>query len=79
MDLNIGSNDIIGENAIETHPIIMAVNKYDKHPSMLNIKEFVGERELLSLSPIDEDIFIKEIYSLHVSKAAPNTSIPLII
>ena len=53
----------------------MAVNKYDKHPSILKIKELVGERELFSLSPINE-VVIKEIHSLDVSKAAHNTSIP---
>ena len=77
MDLKLVSNDIIiEENANETDPIIKGINKYDKHPSILKIKEFVDARELFSLSPVDEDRVIKEIYSLVVSKAAPNTSIP---
>ena len=53
MDPNLVSNDIIDENAVETDPVIVAVNKYDKHRSILKIKEFVLERELFSLFPID--------------------------
>ena len=52
MDLNLVSNDnIIDENAIKTDPIVMAVNKYDKHPSILKIKEFGGRERIILIIP----------------------------
>ena len=79
LELNIANENISEDNADETDPIIKAINKYEKHPSILKIKESFDEKDVFLFSTIEEEIIVKEIYSLNELKATPNTSIPPII
>ena len=58
----------------ETDPIMIAIAKYENHPSILKIRQHVGENLFFSFSPATEDTVRREIYHLVNSKATPITS-----
>ena len=60
----------------QSDPIMIAIAKYDNHPSILKIRQHIGENLSFSFSSVTEDIVRREIYRLVNSKATPITSIP---
>ena len=61
---------------ISDDPILKAIQKYEKHSSVLKIKEVIPENECFSFQSVDLLSVIKEITSLNESKASPIDSIP---
>ena len=60
----------------EDDPILRAFYKYEQHPSIIRIKNAVGNDTHFSFSHVDNNIIINEIYSLNTSKASPENTIP---
>ena len=63
-------------NIIENDPVLKAISKYEKHPSVLKIKEANGDREHFTFLSTNLESVIKEIIALNRSKATPKDSIP---
>ena len=61
---------------ISDDPILKAIQKYEKHPSVLKINGVISKNECFSFQPVDLLSVIKEITSLNESKASPIDSIP---
>ena len=57
-------------------PILRAIEKYEKHPSILKIKETTPENSHFSFTPTDLKSVTKEIGNLKESKSTPIESIP---
>ena len=76
-DLNIERDkDISRENINETDPVLTAIKKYDKHPSILKINESLDGQQCFYLRPIEIESIMQEILLLDVCKASPKDSIP---
>ena len=76
-NLNIENNTgLINNNIIVEDPVFKAVNKYEKHPSVLKIKAVNGDREHFTFLPTNLESVINEILALNGSKATPRDSIP---
>ena len=56
--------------------ILRAIEKYEKHPSILKIKEITPENACFTFKRTEIKSVIKEIANLNESKSAPNESIP---
>ena len=57
-------------------PVLMAVEKYQNHPSILKIKEVHGETNHFSFAFITIEDIYNEITSVNCSKSSPLSSIP---
>ena len=57
-------------------PILRAIEKYEKHPSILNIKLTTPENSHFSFTPTDLKSVFKEIGNLSETKSTPIESIP---
>ena len=57
-------------------PILRAIEKYEKHPSILKIKETTPKNSHFSFTPTDLKSVTKEIGNLKESKSTPIESIP---
>jgi hypothetical protein len=57
-------------------PIIKAIEKYSKHPSILKIKEHYPSVNNFSFQPTNFDDVLKEVRCLDETKSAPIESIP---
>ena len=70
-NLNIERNDdILNDNITDLDPVHKAINKYDKHPSILIINEIeTNKQEKFSFQPIELESIIQEILALDTSKA----------
>ena len=77
-NLNIERNDdILNDNITDLDPVHKAINKYDKHPSILKINEVeTNKQEKFSFQPIELESIIQEMLALDTSKASPKDSIP---
>ena len=76
-NLHIENNTgIINNNITTDDPIFNAINKYEKHPSVLMIKEINGDREHFAFLPTNLESIVNEILGLNESKATPRDSIP---
>ena len=73
---NIEENNFTNMIINEDDPILRAIYKYEQHPSIIKIKNAVGNDTHFSFSHIDNKIIINEIYSMNTSKANPQNSIP---
>ena len=76
---NLNIENITGpsnNNIIENDPVHKAISKYEKHPSVLKIKEYNSGTEHFSFLPTNLDSVTKEILALNRSKATPKDSIP---
>ena len=60
----------------ESDPILNAISMYHYHPSILKIKQFVGEDSQFSFSHVSEQKIREEISRLVDSKASPMSCIP---
>ena len=77
---NLGITDSaesLRENVCESDPVDEAIKKYEMHPSILKIKENMGEQNSFTFHPIDMESVIQEINLLNTSKATPKDSIPI--
>ena len=61
----------------ETDPLLRAVKKYSKHPSILRIKQYFKNPTEFSFVPVDKDVIAKEIMNLDAKKAVPQDDIPV--
>ena len=60
----------------ENDPILRVIHKYEQHPSIIKIKEMVGNDAHFTFSYVDNRTIMHEIYSLKTSKTNPQNSIP---
>ena len=56
--------------------VLRAIEKYEKHPSILKIREIKATNSSFSFQPTDLNSVIKEIANLNESKSTPIESIP---
>ena len=61
----------------ETDPLLHAIKKYSKHPSILRIKQYFKNSTESFFVPVDKDVIAKEIKNLDTKKAAPQDDIPV--
>ena len=61
----------------EADPLLRAVKKYSKHPSILRIKQYFKNPTEFSFVPVDKDVIAKEIMNLDAKKAVPQDDIPV--
>ena len=61
----------------ETDPLLRAIKKYSKHPSVLRVKQFFKNPTEFSFVPVDKDVIEKEIKNLDTKKTAPKNGIPV--
>ena len=71
---NIG--DHLKQDVCESVSVDQAIKQYEMHPSILKIKENIGEHNNFSFHPIDMESVAREIMLLNTSKATPKDSIP---
>ena len=57
-------------------PIIKAIEKYSKHPSILKINEHYPQNKKFSFEPTTAEDVLKEVRHLDESKSSPLESIP---
>lgn len=76
LDIENHNKFINDDDDNETDEIIKAIKKYQYHPSILKIKETMGEQQLFSFGHTDFESINREILSLDKSKACPKDSIP---
>ena len=69
--------DFCNEDVNEIDPILKAIKKYAKHPSILKINETMGQESIFSFQPTISESIIYEIFSLNTSIATPKDSIPI--
>ena len=78
-NLNIDSN--LGDNITNpniTDPVFCAIQKYEKHPSILKIKEMMGTNNLsFSFKCIDRKKIFNELQKLKIKKACQGSDIPV--
>ena len=78
-NLNIDSN--LGNNITNpniTDPVFCAIQKYEKHPSILKIKEMMGTNNLsFSFKFIDRKKIFNELQKLKSKKACQGSDIPV--
>ena len=78
-NLNIDSN--LGDNITNpniTDPVFCAIQKYEKHPSILKIKEMMGTNNLsFSFKFIDRKKIFNELQKLKSKKACQGSDIPV--
>ena len=76
--LNIEKDDsIFCDTGDETDPLLCAVKKYSKHPSILRTKKYFKNPTKFSFVPVDKDAIAKEIKNLDTKKAAPQDDTPV--
>ena len=76
--LNIEKDErIFCDTGDETDPLLRAIKKYSKHPSVLRIKQYFKNPVKFSFVSVDKDIIEKEIKNLDTKKAAPQDDIPV--
>ena len=65
--LNIEKDDsIFCDTGDETDPLLRAIKKYSKHPSILRIKQYFKNRNECSFVLVDKDVIAKEIKEIVV-------------
>ena len=74
-NLNIETNSAYINHNVDD-PVLNAVSKYEKHPSVLKIKEAYSDNERFAFLPTNLESVINEIFALSQSKATPKDSIP---
>ena len=78
-NLNIDNN--LGDNITNlniTDPVFCAIQKYEKHPDILKIKEVMGTNNLsFSLKFIDRKKIFNELQKLKSKKACQGSDIPV--
>ena len=76
--LNIEKDEsIFCDTGDETNPLLRAIKKYSKHPSILRIKQHFKNPGKFSFVPVDKDVITKEMKNLDTKKTAPQDDIPV--
>ena len=60
----------------DLNPVVKAIKKFENHPSIMKIKEKIGDKSRFSFHSIDLESVISEIEALNPSVASPKDSIP---
>ena len=76
LSLNIDESNLTNVSINENDPILRAIHKYEQHPSIIKIKEVVGNDAHFTFSYVDNRTIMDGIYSLKTSKSNPQNSIP---
>ena len=74
MKITINENIISDTNGIDD-PVLKAIEKYKKHPSILTIKK-ISKNNIFSFQKVSYEDIIKEIQNLDASKACQDTDVP---
>ena len=74
MKITINENIISDTNEIDD-PVLKAIEKYKKHPSILAIKK-ISKNNIFSFQKVSYEDIIKEIQNLDASKACQDTDVP---
>ena len=70
-NLNIESDVTLLQNKDQIDdPVLSAINKYEKHPSILRIKNNMKDKNQFSFTYINSEDFESEIFKLDPSKSA---------
>ena len=70
--LNIEKDEsIFCDTEGEIDPLLRAIKKYSKHPSILKIKQYFKNLSKFSFVPVYKDVIPKEIKNLNTKKPAP--------
>ena len=64
-NLCISRYDYFNDNSNESDPILKAILKYEKHDSIIKIKQLRNEEEKFSFTPIESKVVANEIRSLN--------------
>ena len=76
--LNIEKDEsIFCDTGDETNPLLRAIKKYSKHPSILRIKQHFKNPAKFPFRPVDKEVIAKEIKNLDTEKAALQDHIPV--
>ena len=76
--LNIEKDEsIFCDMGDEIDPLLRAMKKYSKHPSILRIKQYFKYSTEFSFVPVEKDVIAKEIKNLNTEKAPPQDDIPV--
>ena len=76
--LNIEKDEsIFCDTGDETDPLLRAIKKFSKPPSILRIRQYFKNPTEFSFVPVDKDVIAKEIKNLNTKKAAPQDDIPV--
>ena len=76
--LNIEKDEgIFCDTGDETDPLLCAMKKYSKYPSILRIKQYFKNPTEFSFVPVDKEVIAKEIKNLDTKMAAPQDDIPV--
>ena len=74
--LNIQKDEsFLCDTGDETDPLLCAIKKYSKHPSILRIKQYFKNPTEFSFVPVDKDVIAKEIKNLDTKKAVQQDDI----
>ena len=57
-------------------PILAAIKKYEKHPSIIKIAENIETNEVFKFSPVSCKDVVEVVKSLDISKATTSRNIP---
>ena len=74
--LNIEKNESIFCDT-GNDPLLRAIEKYSKHPSILKIKLYFKNSTEFSFVPMDKDVIAKETKALDTKKAVPQDDVPV--
>ena len=74
LKITINENIISDTNGIDD-PVLKAIEKYKKHPSILVIKK-ISKNNIFSFQKVSYEDIIKEIQNLDASKACQDTDVP---
>ena len=70
--LNIEKDEsIFRDTEDETDPLLRAIKKYSKHPSILRIKQYLKNPTEFSFAPVDKHVTAKKSKNLNTKKAPP--------
>ena len=71
------NNEIVTDNENIPDPILKAIKKYEKHPSILRINDVIGTNDIFNFSNATEEEVLLIVKGLNPSKATTANSIPI--
>ena len=75
-NLHIDTEEHLIDGKSECDPILKAIKRYEKHPSILKILAKGNKKETFSFQPTNTEAVTTEILSLNLTGATPKDSIP---
>ena len=74
--LNIEKDkSIFRDTGDQTDPLMRALKKYSKHPSIFRMKQYFKNQTEFSFIPVDKDVIAKEIKNVDTKKGVPQENI----